>query len=69
MRVIGRLFLLSLPVLAVVAIWNGGGVGVLLGWSLTGYLIWRALPGIRADLRRLGSLRPAGLWNRGGDYL
>lgn len=41
----------------------------LVGWGLTGYLIWRAYPGVRADLHRLNGLLPGSSGTHGGRSL
>lgn len=41
------------------------GLGALWGWAVTAYLLWRAWPGVRADIGRLrGRLGRSG----GGRY-
>lgn len=41
-------------------------VGGLFGWSVTGYLVWRAWPAIRSDVRR--ARRALGVGKRRGRY-
>lgn len=56
------LFLVSLDPLR-------GAFGFLFGWVLLGYLVWRALPGVRADLGRLRGHRPARMGRYRGSFL
>lgn len=57
-----RLLLAALVVCGVCALiasggWLNGAVSALYGWALMGYLLWRALPAVLDDVRRLASLR------------
>jgi hypothetical protein len=48
---------LLVPLVLVVLFIVQGVPGAILGWAVTGYLLWRAAPGVRRDLRRLWSVR------------
>lgn len=52
-----KLLFLLVVVGAVVFLLNASGdVRSVIGWACTGYLIFRAFPAVRADLRALGVL-------------
>ena len=63
-----RIFSWRLVVLVPVLVWaaSGGPYLALVGWAVTGYLIWRAAPGIAHDFERLATVGPRGRRSRSG---
>lgn len=54
----GKVLRIGAAAVLVVALVSVGGAsgsgGAVVGFGLTGYLVWRAWPAVTADLRRLG---------------
>lgn len=57
-RFFGRWALrLIVPALLFIVFVVQGMAGAIVGWAITAYLVWRAWPGVRKDLRRLWASR------------